>query len=324
MYTRVLFKSRLSDVSAVRHHIYVFSFHKIDQELIPTPLRNLPNVSYVEEPPADIRPNACIHPGCKISIPETASLRLDGNFSFGTLGFVGTIENLGPQRHVLVTTGHVTDEAPFILIHDTDGKTYNTEVVQQFKRFLGVPQYRLGKQDVPGPVSLNQACLLEQSIPNEILRCIFLSVDCCHFTKPQDLDIVEEDRSLLSRAPMLSEIQGLKDIIESEGGLRVYKFGAASGITTGILSDVEQPRFDVFVYVLKIRWDAPDMPFAVDGDSGSLVWAMDGTTLVPLGLHCGSNDTTSYALSLKSICEDISDFSMPIYCSASQKSVGLT
>lgn len=80
--------------------------------------------------------------------PETISLRLDGDFSFGTLGFVGTIENLGPQRNVLVTAGHVVDDAPSILIHGTDSKTYSAEVVQQFERFLGVSRFRLGEQDV--------------------------------------------------------------------------------------------------------------------------------------------------------------------------------
>lgn len=36
-------------------------------------------------------------------------MQLDGDFSFGTLGFVGIIENLGPPRHVVVTAGHVVD-----------------------------------------------------------------------------------------------------------------------------------------------------------------------------------------------------------------------
>ena len=94
----------------------------MDSDMIPGPLQDLPNVTYVEEPPVDIRPDQYVRTGCKISIPETISLRLDGGFSFGTLGFVGIIENLGPPRHVLVTAGHVVDDARYILIHGTDNK----------------------------------------------------------------------------------------------------------------------------------------------------------------------------------------------------------
>lgn len=69
----------------------MFSHHKMDMELIPAPLQNLPNVTYVEEPPADIRPGTYVQTGCRIFIPESISLRLDFNFLFGTLGFVGTM-----------------------------------------------------------------------------------------------------------------------------------------------------------------------------------------------------------------------------------------
>ena len=67
---------------------------------------------------------------CKISTPETISLRLGGDFSFGTLGFVGIIENLGPPRHVLMTAGHVADDAlkdavdPFKTGHQGERSSY--------------------------------------------------------------------------------------------------------------------------------------------------------------------------------------------------------
>lgn len=235
----------------MRRYIYVFSHHKMDTDLIPAPLQNLPNVTYVEEPPVDIRPDLYVRTGCKISIPEPISLRLDGDSSFGTLGFVGTIENLGPQRHVLVTAGHMVDDAPSILIHGTDNKTYNAEVVKQFERFLGVPQFRPGEQDVPGPVSLNQICLLEQhEIPSEILQCTFSSVDCCRLSMPDDID---NDPSLMSRAPMLSDMSKLCKFIGKEYGIRAHKYGAASGLTNGTLSDIQQPVLELPAYWLKVK-----------------------------------------------------------------------
>jgi hypothetical protein len=50
---------------------------------------------------------------------------------------------------------------------------------------------------------------------------------------------------------------------------------------------------------------SPNEPFATGGDSGSLVWAKDGEVIVPLGIHCGSEGTISYSLSLWSFCKEI-------------------
>lgn len=52
-----------------------------------------------------------------------------------------------------------------------------------------MPQYRLGEQDVPGPISLNQIRLLkQQEIPCEILQYIFPSINCCHLSVLDDID----------------------------------------------------------------------------------------------------------------------------------------
>ena len=164
-----------------------------------------------------------------------------------------------------------------------------------------MPQYRLGEQDVSGPICLNQICLLEQQeIPREILQCTFPSVDCCRLSVPDDID---DDLSLMSRAPIFSDMPKLRKSI----GIRAHKYGAASGLTSGTLSDIQQPVFEIPVYQLMVKWDSPEEPFAVDGDSGSLIWAMNGETVIPLGLHCGSQGTRSYSLSLQSIWQNISD-----------------
>lgn len=50
-----------------------------------------------------------------------------------------------------------------------------------------------------------------------------------------------------------------------------------------------------------------ETPFAINGESRSLIFAENKGTVIPLGLHCGSDSTTSYLLSLQSIYKSISD-----------------
>ena len=148
-------------------------------------------------------------------------------------------------------------------------------------------------------------CLLEQQeIPNEILQCTFSSVNCCCFSM---LDDIDDDPSLMSRALMFSDMLKLCKFIGKEYGIRVHKYGAASGLTNGTLSDIQQPVLELPAYRLKVKWDSPEELFAVSGDSGSLIWAKDGESIIPLGLHCGYDGTISYSLSLQSICQNISD-----------------
>ena len=272
---------------------------------IPAPLKNLPNVTFIEEPPLQIHPEGSVQAGCKITVPENTVLRLGETFSSGTLGFVGTMENLGPTRHVLITVGHVVDEAAKISVHTADNNIYPTEFVDQFERFLGVPTFRIDKPDVPGPVSLNQICFLESPAIAE-LRCVFQSTDCCGLGIQDDAG-QDDDPSLVARGPIFADMRKLEGLVRKNDGITVYKLGNASGLTTGILSDVQKPDDDLSVFRLKIKWVSPGDPFAVSGDSGSLIWAKDRATIIPLGLHCGSKGITSYSLSLQSICQDVSN-----------------
>ena len=48
---------------------------------------------------------------------------------------------------------------------------------------------------------------------------------------------------------------------------------------------------------LEVQWQTAEKPFAIDGDSGNLIFAKDKGTVIPLGLHCGSKGTISYSLS---------------------------
>lgn len=94
----------------------------------------------------------------------------------------------------------------------------------------------------------------------------------------------------------------------------MFKYGTTTGLTSGtithIIADGDQDgkgADGVICYVLKISWDSLANPFAAGGDSGSLVFAKEGDIVIPLGIHCGSSEMSSYALSLWSICEKISD-----------------
>lgn len=201
----------------------------------------------------------------------------------------------------------MVDHAQSIQVHGADDNIYNTEIVEEFKRLPGIPRFRLGHQDIPGHVPLNEICLLESTnIPNETLRCTFASIDCCHLGV---LDSINEDPQLIliTRTPLFSDMLKLGKLVEKESGITVYKYGAASGFTSGVLIDVERPDDSLYVFILKVKWRSLGEPFAVAGDSGSLVWAKDGETIIPLGMHYGSEEMTSYSLSLQSFCQNISD-----------------
>lgn len=41
-------------------------------------------------------------------------------FSYGAIGFIEVLENLGPRRLVIATAGHAVDDAPWIKFKDSD------------------------------------------------------------------------------------------------------------------------------------------------------------------------------------------------------------
>lgn len=186
---------------------------------------------------------------------------------------------------------------------EADDSLHDTKIVQQFERFLGIPRFRIGQQDETSEVSLNQACLLEA--PEIPLKCVFPNLNCCRYN---DRDGLENDTDELLRFPLLMNLSALRRAVKKNGGIDVYKVGGVTGTTVGTLFTVGQPSpHSDLVVKLKIHWKAPDKPFAISGDSGSLVFARDGDVIVPLGLHCGTEDTVSYSLSLQSLCQTISD-----------------
>lgn len=104
----------------------------------------------------------------------------------------------------------------------------------------------------------------------------------------------------------------LQEFLRKTCGIEVHKVGAASGHTTGILTSTRRTATSFPPMVqLEVQWQTAEKPFAIDGDSGNLIFAKDKGTVIPLGLHCGSKGTISYSLSLQSICQKVLQYRLP-------------
>lgn len=113
------------------------------------------------------------------------------------------------------------------------------------------------------------------------------------------------------KIPMLTNVSSFKSWLQSSGPLRVYKKGAKTGETVGLLMDLkefmdglgqfpiqlrrqsisssessssstEYDQDNTRVYILIVKWLSLGMPFAEPGGSGSLVFARVGKHIVPL------------------------------------------
>lgn len=156
-----------------------------EEPKVPHFLRDVPNLVFKHQQPPNIQPDS-VQCGSKIAIPDQFSLTLDDIHDIGTVGHFARIEMLGdsPNRHVLVTAGHVIDNASKILIEDdTDGAQFPVQVIPEFRRTLGIPQFRMKQLPLWNPMinlaTLNEICLLETAnIPHDRLLCAFPSIDC--------------------------------------------------------------------------------------------------------------------------------------------------
>ncbi|EER42499.1 conserved hypothetical protein [Histoplasma capsulatum H143] len=232
------------------------------EPVVPEALQDTPAFTLVEREPKQIHLEA-VQPGSTIATRESFSLQLDDCSSTGTVGFLGTLDNLGPTRHVLATAGHVIEDASSVFVLDANGIPYPLQIVPEFQRTLGMPSFRISRTpNTNGDVSLNDMCLLETT---HILQTSY------------------------GRDPKASDFTKLRDIINFGQHITVYKYGAITSLTTGTLSCINRlDGGDVDVFELEL-------------------YAKHRETIVPLGMHCGSEGTTSYAISLWSFCEEISD-----------------
>lgn len=138
----------------------------------------------------------------------------------------------------------------------------------------------------------------------------------CHYYNPDISQGFAFDPTSISR----------RDFIEQamlEGPVIVYKQGAKTGYTQGILIAIQDDLAphckykEVMGHPLEpidrhhdewiglVKWDSHSKPFAKRGDSGSLVFAGSGRALIPLGIHIASSlveNETSVFVSLDTFC----------------------
>lgn len=260
---------KLKFVGNPKRRMYELVWHG-PEPVVPEALRDTPAFTLVEREPKQIRLQA-VQPGSTIATRESFSLRLDDCSSTGTVGFLGTLDNLGPTWHDLATAGHVIDDASSVFVLNANRIPYPLQIVPEFQRTLGMPSFRISRTpNTNGNVSLNDMCLLETThIPPNQLRCALLSIDCTLFGSYYD---ISDDPALMKRDPKASDFTKLRDIINFGQHISVYKYGAITSLTTGTLSCINRlDGGDVDVFELEVDWDAPESPFAESGDSGSLV-----------------------------------------------------
>jgi hypothetical protein len=140
-----------------------------------------------------------------------------------------------------------------------------------------------------------------------------VQVDCHHYNRDPSNGFAFDPTSASRR-----------DYIEQamlDGPVIVYKLGATTGYTAGILIAIQDdvvPHCDFLdgypmdplarhhdEWIGLVRWDWPNKPFAKPGDSGSLVFAGSERAIIPLGIHIASSnamDETSVFISLDTFC----------------------
>jgi hypothetical protein len=108
----------------------------------------------------------------------------------------------------------------------TNGQVFELQRVPEFVRTLGVPRFRWGKPCTPGPVSLNNACLLEAAnIPDNVLLCSPfgpVQIDCNRFHPSTEL--LDEDPNIATQDPKLGDMDKLCAWINDSLPLEVYKY----------------------------------------------------------------------------------------------------
>jgi hypothetical protein len=75
----------------------------------------------------------------------------------------------------------------------------------------------------------------------------------------------------------------------------VFKFGASTGFTVGVLGNFIAPKHPRTMWRRKILW-RPDINFSTKGDSGSLVFQLINQTVIPVSIHIRGSEEGRYSL----------------------------
>lgn len=244
---------------------------------------------------------------------------------YGTVGFIGLFYGGGDEgHHALVTTAHIFDDTSSddatIEVHAEhipempQALRVPTTMMDLFRRGDGKqPLFRKGRQENE---CLDEICLIDgESLPKDYVQDLHLPdlIDCnALYPVPKD-----EDPLVVAQTPALLDSEEVLTALKQCCGIKVFKRGAETGVTMGTLVGVEKAGVgspkgtdwrgndETPGYFLIIKWESDEEPFAVGGDSGSLVYAKHDGKVVPLGIHRGSIEYHSHACSLWSWCREI-------------------
>ena len=122
--------------------------------------------------------------------------------------------------------------------------------------------------------------------------------------------------SALSASSSISASSALSSSTSSAPSASFSPTSSASSVSS--TSDFSFPgeRDETRAFILHVEWLSPDLPFALPGDSGSLIFTIVNGKTVPLGIHIGSDGTLSLSYSLWSWALEVSialDFSI-LFC----------
>lgn len=276
----------------------------------------------MEKDPKDIHLDARhkVIPVLPVSLKKTQF----SESGFGSVGFIGTYsEGEDVDHHVVVTAGHIFDETTSDEVHIatitnnlpvvSEELPEPTKLMHQFQRKgRKLPRFR---KLAPRRECMDEICLIDgEPLPQLQIQHLHLSdpVHCSAFYPiPED-----EDPLVAAQDPILLDGEKVVLALKQRIPFKVFKRGVQTGLTMGTLLEIvpsdklsekmnSRGNLAVAAYYLKIKWVSDEKPFAVSGDSGSLVYARHDGMIVPLGIHYGSEENESYAWLLWSWCREI-------------------
>lgn len=251
-------------------------------------------VAEVEEANLPLRQDVEATPGHKMLTGRCDPLHIGASIGHvdgwaGTLGcFVEKGGRIGllSCSHVLAMSGRPTRDQ--ILIHQPGKPDMQPPIFTGSTRVATL-------QDEYVEFSLNEANLIDAALA---------------FLKRPDNHLSNVIPGRLGCALGGKRLAAVMDLAEIPLPLRVAKIGRTTGYTEGTLTSIldrvavrnrEIGAVISFNQVLSVRWDDKGTPFTKAGDSGALVFSVDG--LRPVGLHFASPGGRSYACPLQKVLD---------------------
>ncbi|MCJ1462158.1 hypothetical protein MMC07_000758 [Pseudocyphellaria aurata] len=233
-----------------------------------------------------IQPGSPLHPKADGSITHNDSL-------VGTLGVVMTDQK---GTYVALTAGHIMNDwdRTMVVKKPYNGSDIKLDVANCSVRVHGRPRERreksAGFQDDCAFLKIDKSDLAEF---DHLLPCS--NAHYFEFLNTSDENL--SDPVSTSRKESLDALLSINRIV-------VWKHGAVSSLTMGYFERIldespegwydggkehdESVEKDRDEWLGCVRWISDDSPFAVPGDSGSLVFARERGITIPLGIHVGS------------------------------------